>query len=62
LLDAAYIPSLSRVWHLTLRVLLLAVLGSVALGDLLHAGANVHRRLADSGRKRKPQLRYPIRR
>jgi hypothetical protein len=62
LLDAAYVPSLWRVWGVTRRVLLLAVLGSLALDDLLHAGPNVHRRLAHSRRKRKPHVRYPLQR
>jgi hypothetical protein len=61
LLDAAYCPSLWRVWGITLRVVLIAVIGSLALDHLLRAGANVHRRLAHAGRKRKPQVRYPVR-
>jgi len=61
LLDAAYIPSLWRAWDITRRLLLLAVLGSLTLDDLLHAGSNVHRRLAHARRKRTPHIRYPIR-
>jgi hypothetical protein len=61
LLDAAYIPSLWRLWDVSRRVLLLSVLGSLALSDLLNAGPNVHRRLAHSRRKRKPHVRYPLR-
>jgi hypothetical protein len=62
MLDAAYVPSLWRVWDITRRVLLLAVLGDLTLGHLLQAGANVHRRLAHSRRKRKPHICYPLRR
>jgi hypothetical protein len=62
LLDAAYLPSLWRAWNITRRILLLAVFGSLALDDLLHAGPNVHRRLANSRRKRKPHVCYPPRR
>jgi hypothetical protein len=62
LLDAAYLPSLWRVWDLTRRLLLLAIFGSLSLDDLLRAGPNVHRRLAHSRRKRQPHLSYPLRR
>lgn len=61
LLDAAYTPSLWRVWDITRRVLLIAVIGSITLGHLLQTAANVHRRLAHSRRKRKPYIRYPVR-
>ena len=61
LLDATYVPSLWRAWDITRRVLLLAVLGSLNVEDLLHAGPNVHRRLAHSRQKRRPHVRYPIR-
>jgi hypothetical protein len=62
LLDAAYIPSLWRVWDISLRLLLATVMGSVAPDDLLQAAANVHRRLAHSRRKRRPHVCYPLRR
>lgn len=51
LLSVAYVGGL----------LLLAVLGTLALDDLLRADANVHRRLANSRRRRQPHDRYPIR-
>jgi hypothetical protein len=62
LVDAAYIPSLWRVWDMSRRLLLLAVMGDLALDDLLRAADNVHRRLAHSRRKRKPHVSYPARR
>jgi hypothetical protein len=61
LLDAAYIPSLWRVWDTSRRCLLTAVFGGLAIDAFLHANPNVHRRLAHSRRKRKPHLRYPLR-
>jgi len=61
MLDAAYIPSLWRVWDITRRLLLVAVMGSLALDDLLQAAANVHWRLAHSRRKRRPHVCYPLR-
>jgi hypothetical protein len=61
MLDAAYVPSLWRVWDLTRRVLLIAIFGSLSLDDLLRAGHNVHRRLAHSRRKRRLHVRYPLR-
>lgn len=48
-------------WDVTRRVLLIAIIGRIALDDLLNAGANVHRRLAHPRRKRKPHLCYPMR-
>jgi hypothetical protein len=62
LLDAAYIPSLWRVWNIGRHALLLAVIGGLTVDDLLRADPNVHRRLAHARRKRKPQVRYPLRR
>ena len=60
-LDAAYTPSLWRVWDITRRVLLIAVIGRIALDDLLQAAANGHRRLTHPRRKRKPHVCYPVR-
>lgn len=48
-------------WDITRRVLLIAVIGSITLGHLLQAAANVHRRLAQSRRKRQPYVPYPVR-
>lgn len=55
-----YTPSLWRVWDITRRVLLIAVIGRITLDDLLQAATNVHRRLAHSRRKRQPYVRYPV--
>jgi len=52
LLDAAYIPSLWRVWNIGRRALLLAVIGGLTVDDLLRTDPNVHRRLAHARRKR----------
>jgi hypothetical protein len=62
MLDAAYIPSLWRVWEIGLRVLLVTVIGGLTPDHLNRANANVHRRLASSRRKRAPQVHYPLRR
>jgi hypothetical protein len=48
------------VWDITRRILLIAIIGSIALDDLRHASANAHRRLAHPRRKRKPQVYYPV--
>jgi len=61
MLEAAYLPSLWRVWDISLRLLLIAVAGTPGLDDFLRANANVHRRLAHSRRRRRPQLSYPLR-
>jgi hypothetical protein len=62
MLNAAYLPSLWRVWDTTLRLLLNAVAGTLGLDDFLLANRNVHRRLAHSRRQRTPHVSYPLRR
>jgi hypothetical protein len=62
MLDDAYLPSLWRVWGMSSRLSLNAVIGAVGLDDFLRANANVHRRLAHSRRRRRPQVSYPLRR
>jgi hypothetical protein len=59
MLEAAYLPSLWRVWDTCLRLLLNAVTGALGLDDFLLANTNVHRRLAHSRRRRTPQVSYP---
>jgi hypothetical protein len=61
LLDAGYVPSLWRAQRFVLRVLLPAVLGALPINAVRDPGRNVHRKLADTRRKRKPQIRYPVR-
>jgi hypothetical protein len=61
LFDAAYIPSLWAVWKVALLVLVAAILGPLSIDDLILAGPVVHRALANAPRKRKPQVRYPVR-
>ena len=61
LLDAEYLPSLWTLQGVAFIWLVQHVLGPLCLDDLLHAGPNVHRRLANSRRKRKPQVCYPVR-
>jgi hypothetical protein len=61
MLDAAYLPSLWRVWGTALRLLLSTVAGAIGLDDFLRAGWSVHRRLAHSRRQRRPNVRYPLR-
>jgi hypothetical protein len=62
MLEAAYLPSLWRVWDTSLRLLLNAVSGAPGIDDFLLANANVHRRLANSRRRRRPHIQYPLRR
>jgi hypothetical protein len=44
------------------RCLVGLIIGTIPLDLLLNANHNVHRRLANSRRKRKPQICYPLRR
>jgi len=61
LFDAAYIPSFWAVWKMALLVLIAAVVGPVSINDLILAGAEIHRALANAPRKRKPAVKYPVR-
>jgi len=61
LLDADYIPSLWAVQKITLLVLLSVIVGPMSLAGLTAARPIVHRNLANAPRKRKPQVRYPVR-
>ena len=61
LFDAAYIPSLWAVQKMALLVLLACVLGPLSIADFIAAGPEVHLHLANAPRKRKPQIRYPVR-
>jgi hypothetical protein len=61
LLDADYIPSLWAVRKMMLLVLLAVVLGPLSLVNFITAGPAVHRHLTNAPRKRKPQVRYPVR-
>ena len=46
---------------MALLVLLAVVLGPLSLGAFLTAGPAVHRYLANAPRKRRPHVRYPVR-
>jgi hypothetical protein len=46
---------------MALLALLAAVLGPLSIGDFILAGPEVHRALANAPRKRKPQVKYPVR-
>jgi hypothetical protein len=61
LLDADYIPSLWAVQKMMLLVLLAGVIGPLSLVDFIAARPAVHRHLANAPRKRKPNVRYPVR-
>ncbi len=61
MLDAAYIPSLWAVQKTVLLVLLAVILGPLSLTDITAADAKIHRHLANTPRKRKPHVRYPVR-
>lgn len=61
LLDDAYIPSLWAVQKIVLLVLHAIVLGPLGLTNLTDAGDTVHRHLANTPRKRRTHIRYPVR-
>jgi hypothetical protein len=61
MLDEGYLPSLWRVQGTVLRLLVLVVLGSLSFQHLLLAKPSVHRRLANTRRKRRPHVCYPVR-
>jgi hypothetical protein len=56
------VPSLWRVQKTTFLLLVIAVMGTVTLHDWLTADPHVHRSLANTRRKRKPHVCYPVRR
>jgi hypothetical protein len=60
LIDAAYQPSLWRVQKTAVLLLVLAVLGPVPISCMLNAGADLHWQLANTRRKRKPAVSYPV--
>jgi hypothetical protein len=60
LTDAAYQPSLWRVQKTALLLLVLAVLGPVPIGAMLDAGPALHWQLANTRRRRKPAVSYPV--
>jgi hypothetical protein len=61
LLDAAYIPSLWAVQKTVLSLLLGVVLGPFSLAAIVAPNPMVHRHLANAPRKRKRNIRYPVR-
>jgi len=61
LLDAAYVPSLWAVQKTVLMVLIGIIIGPLSLADIVAPRAMVHRHLANAPRKRKPNIRYPVR-
>ena len=60
LMDAADQPSLWRVQKTALLLLVLAVLGPVPIGAMLDAGPALHWQLANTRRRRKPAVSYPV--
>jgi len=54
-------PSTWRVQKVAYMLLLVAVIGAPRLHDLFNASPKLHRRLANTKRKRKPQIAYPLR-
>ena len=60
LIDAAYQPSLWRVQKTAVLLLVLAVLGPVPIRCMLNAEPALHRQLANTRRKRKPAVSYPV--
>jgi hypothetical protein len=61
LLDAGYQPSLWRVQKTALLLLVLAVLGPVPIHRMRDLGALLHWQLANSRRRRKSAVSYPVR-
>jgi len=61
MLDAAYVPSLWATQKTVLMVLLSIILGPLSLASILAAQAIVHRHLANAPRRRKTDIRYPVR-
>jgi hypothetical protein len=53
------LPSLWRINRMVLTALLAAVIGPIAPGLMLRAAAAMHRRLANTRRKRRPAVAYP---
>lgn len=60
LIDAAYQPSLWRVQKTAVLLLVLAVLGPLPVERMLDAGPGLHWQLANTRRKRKPAVSYPV--
>jgi len=54
------LPSLWRINRMVLTALLAAVIGPITPGLLLSAAAAMHRRLANTRRKRRPAVAYPL--
>jgi hypothetical protein len=53
-------PSLWRINRMVLTALLAAVIGPITPGLLLSAAAAMHWRLANTRRKRRPAVEYPL--
>jgi hypothetical protein len=56
------LPSPWRVQKTASLLLLIAIIGAPTLHAFLNAGPRLHRRLANTKRKRKPQIAYPMKR
>jgi hypothetical protein len=54
-------PSQWRVQKTAYMLLLVAIIGAPRLHGLINASPKLHRRLANTPRKRKPQIAYPRR-
>jgi hypothetical protein len=54
------LPSLWRINRMVLTALLAAVIGPITPGLVLSAAAAMHRRLANTRRKRRPAVVYPL--
>ena len=61
MLDEECMPSPWRVQKTAYLLLLIAVIGAPTLHSFLNANPQLHRRLANAKRERKPQIAYPPR-
>jgi hypothetical protein len=62
MLDADYLPSLWRIYKIAAVMLLGSVRGQLSPTHLARAGPELHRRLANPPRQRRPHIQYPVRR
>ncbi len=59
-MDAAYQPSLWRVQKTAILLLGLALLGPLPINAMLEAGPALHWQMANTRRRRKPAVSYPV--
>jgi hypothetical protein len=60
LIELDRLPSLWRINRMVLTALLAAVIGPITPGLVSNAATAMHRRLANTRRKRRPAVVYPL--